>query len=201
MLVVPLEIVAIEQRQWFTVGVADFKYADIRFIDRDVLAFLEGNAVQLVGRKKDAVFQHVVHLEIRLDLSVIEIVFCLADLIPIEIPVPRLQGKAGLLRIDHRLNVLRFALGLASRHRHQRVHELQRGFRSLGHLVFEFPRRVAGKAQQPRALGAQLRDAGDNVARVVGIAAFRTVPGIAENGLARRANAQRREHRLLRGVL
>ena len=45
--------------------------------------------------------------------------------------------------------------------RDERVHELQRGFRRLGHLVFQLPGGEVGIAEQLALLRAQLRDLGD----------------------------------------
>jgi hypothetical protein len=40
---------------------------------------------------EDAVLQHVVELEIRLDLRFVEVVFRLAHLLGVQLPVPRLE--------------------------------------------------------------------------------------------------------------
>jgi hypothetical protein len=71
----------------------------------------------------------------------------------------------------------------------------------FGHLIGQVPRRVIGEAEQRRLFSAQLRQSCDNGARVVGVAALRAVPGILEDGLARAAVGEKRQIRLLRGVL
>ena len=107
-LVVALEVVAVEKRQRLAVGVEHFEHAHVRVVDRNVLALLEGDAVELVGGVEHAVLQHVVQLEVGLDLRFVEIVLGLADLLGVEVPVPRLELEAALLRVDQRLNVFGF---------------------------------------------------------------------------------------------
>ena len=90
-LVVALEVVAIEQRQRLAVGVEDLEDAHVRLIDGKVVALLEGEAVELVRGVEDAVLEHVVQLEVRLDLGLVQIVFRLAHLLGVELPVPGLE--------------------------------------------------------------------------------------------------------------
>ena len=201
MLVVPLEIIAIEQRQRTTVGVEHLEDAHARVIGRKVLALLEGDPIQLVGGVKDAVLQHIVQFEIRLDLLLVEIVFGLANLLGVEPPVPRLELEAAIPLIDNGLDILGFAGGPRRRWRHQRVQELQGRFRRLGHLVFDLPGRKIRTAKQLAFLRAKLGNLRDGVTSVVGIAAFGAVPRVRKQGLASCPIAQRHQIGLLRGVL
>ena len=70
------------------------------------------------------------------------------------------------------------------------LHELERRFRRLGHLVVQLPRGVVREAQQLGLLGADLRDALDGLAGVVGVALLGAVPRGLEQRLARVAIAQ-----------
>ena len=200
-LVVALEIVAVPQSQRLSVGVKDLVNLYVGVVDRDVGALFEGNTVKLVRSVKDAVVQHVVQLEIGPGLRLVQIIFRLAHLLGIKVPVRRLERESAMLRIDERLNILCLALSLGGCRGHQRVHELERCFRRAGHLVCQLPSRVVGVAQQFGLLRAQLRQTGDNVARVVRAAALRAIPRVLEERLPRGAIAERLQAWLLRGVL
>src|SRR5215469_15407311 len=73
-LVVALEIIAIEQGQVLAVAVEYLEHAYIRLIYRKVLALLEGDPVKLISGIKYAILQHVVQLKIRFDLRFIQVV-------------------------------------------------------------------------------------------------------------------------------
>ena len=110
--------------------------------------------------------------------------------------------KPPLLRVDDRLNILGFGWRALRRcSGHQRIHELQRGFRRFGHLVFQLPGGVVRKAKQFGFLGAKLSQTGDGFARIVRPAAFGAIPGVLEERLASGAMAERIQIGLLRGVL
>ena len=180
-LVVALEVVAVEQREVLAVGVEDLEHAHIRVVDRKVVALFESEAVELVRSVEDAILQHVVELEIGLDLRIVEIVPGFANLLGVEVPVPGLELEAALLGVDHGLDIFRFLAALRSGGGHDRIHKLQRGFGSFGHLVFELPRGKAWEAEQLGLLSTKLRETRDGVARVVGVAAFGAVPGMLED--------------------
>ena len=201
-LVVALEVVAIKERERLAVGVDHIEYAHVGLIDRDVLALLEGDAVELVRRIEHAVLEHVVELEVRLDLRIVQVVLRLANLLGVKIPVPRLEREAAVLSVDDRLDVLALARGAGRGERHESVHEIERVLRRFRHLVLELPGRVIGKPEQGRALRAQLREPRHDRARVVRIAVLGAVPGIVEDRASRRrARPERAEQRLLRRVL
>ena len=175
-LVVALEVIGIKKRQRFAVDIGDLENTYVRFVHRNILSFLEGYSIQPVRRVENAVLKHIVEFEKRLDLRLVEIIFGFAHLLAVELAIPRLQLKSALLRIDHCLHILGLGGRLRGRHRHQRVHELQRRFGRLGHLVLELPSRVAGKAENARTLGSELGQARDDLPRVVGISLLGTVP-------------------------
>ncbi len=68
-----------------------------------------------------------------------EVVFCFADLFGVEVPVPRLELKAALLRIDEGLDIFGFSFGFGGSLGTKGVKEVKGGFGGLGHLVFELP--------------------------------------------------------------
>ena len=108
-LVVALEIIAIEQRQRLAIRVGDFENPHIGFVHGNVLAFLEGDAVQLIGRKEHARLEYGIEFEVGLDFGFVEVEFGLAYLLVVESPIPGCQGESAMLRVDYRLNVLGFA--------------------------------------------------------------------------------------------
>ena len=170
-------------------------------VNRNVLAFLEGNSVKLISRVKDPIFEYVVQFEVRLNFGLIQIVLRLAHLFGVELPVPRLQSKSAFLRVDDILNILALDRRLRGRARHQGIHEFQGGLGSFCHLVAQLPRRVVWISEQLRSSRSQLRDARNGIAGIVSVAPLRTVPGFPEDGFTRRPYAQRGEVRLLRRVL
>ena len=78
-----------------------------------------------------------------------------------------------MLRVDERLDVFRLAAALRRRGRHQRIEKMLRRLGRFGHLVGQIPGRVVRKSQQRGFFRAQLRQAGNRRARVVGVAAAR----------------------------
>src|SRR3546814_2221900 len=50
------------------------EHAHVRVVDRDVLALLEADAVELVGGEEHAVLQHAVEFEVGPDLRLVEVV-------------------------------------------------------------------------------------------------------------------------------
>ena len=201
LLVVALEVVAVKQRHGTAVGVKNFEHAHARGVDRKIFALLEGQSIELVGRVENTVLEHIVELEIGLDLLLVEIIFGFAYLLGVEVPVPRLDFKSALLFVNHGLDVLCFTGRLGCCRRHQRVHELQRRVRGFGHLVLQVPGSEVGKPEQLGLPGAQLCDAGDDVARVIGIAAFGAAPGVREERLTGGAIRQSDQIGLLGSVL
>ena len=163
------------------------------------MTFLETDPVELVRGEEHAVLQHVVELEVLLDLVLVELVGRLLDLPGIELPVPR--RKLDLILVRELLHRGGFALGLVHRRRHHIGHQLDRTRGCLRHLVFERVIRKRLRTEQLRPLRAQFGDARDRRARVVVVAVLAAIDRGLEQLLARRAIGERFLGRLLRRVL
>ena len=200
-LVVALEVIAIPQRQRLRISVEDLEDAHVLLVNGNVLALFEGEAVELMRSVEDAVLEHVVQLEIGLDLRLVQVVFRLAHLLGVELPIPGLDGEPAMLRVNQGLDVLGFSRSSGRGSRHQRIEKMLRRLRRFCHLIGQVPCRVVGEAEQRGFFGAQLGEPRDNGARVVGVAALRAVPGVLKDRLARGAVGEKRQVRLLRGVL
>ena len=68
----PRVVVSEKNRQRFAVLVENVEDADVRLINRQVVAFLKGDAVELGRGIKDAVEQDVVQLEVGFDFRFVE---------------------------------------------------------------------------------------------------------------------------------
>ena len=101
-LVVALPRVDHEDRQLLAVCVVDLEHPHVRAPGRDVLPLLEGQSVKLVGGVEDAVLEHLVELEILLQLVAIDRVALLADLLGVEVPVGRRRLERRALRLGER---------------------------------------------------------------------------------------------------
>src|SRR6202453_3602611 len=113
-LIVALEIVAVEKSQVLTIGVENLKHPHIGLVDGKVMPLFEGDAIELIGGVKDAVLQYTVEFEVGLYLRIIDVEAGFADLLGVEVPVIGLNLEATLLGIDDGLDVFRFASGLCS---------------------------------------------------------------------------------------
>ena len=58
---------------------------------------------------EDAVLEHVIEFEIGFDLRLVQVVFRLAHLFGVKLPVPGLDFEPATLRVNERLNVLSFS--------------------------------------------------------------------------------------------
>ncbi len=159
-LVVALEVVEIHQPELGAVLVVDGVGHHVGLVDGDVGTALEGQPVHLVGGVEHALLEHGVQLEIGLHLGLVEIVFRLADLLGIQLPVPWLHLETLAVLGDHLLDLGGLALLLGGGRRHQLLHEGDRGLGRLGHLILEHIGRPARIAEQRRLLRAQLRRSG-----------------------------------------
>src|SRR5260370_5754362 len=200
-LVVALEVIAVEKCEVLAVGVEDFEDPYIGLVNGNVVALFESNSVELIGRVVDAVLQHVVDFEIGFYLSMIDVVASLANLLSVEVPIVGLDLEAPLLNLDDGLDVFSLASGLGSCGGNDGIHELQCGFGFLSHLVLKLPRGETRKAEEFGFLCAELGEMGDGVASVVGVGALGAVPGTVEDGLTRRAIAEGNKVGLLGGGL
>lgn len=96
---------------------------DVRLIDRDVGAAGEGQAIEPVGGIEDAIFQHAVQLEIGFYLILVEVVFRLADLRGVMVPVPGFQVEMIAALVDLGLDFGGFTLLLGRGGAGQLLHE------------------------------------------------------------------------------
>ncbi len=83
----PRVVVADENRQRFSIAIVNFEDADVRLIDRQIVAFLEREAVKLLRSEKDAVNDDVVQLVIRTHLRFVERIFRLAHFLRVKVPI------------------------------------------------------------------------------------------------------------------
>src|SRR5260370_3322600 len=113
-LVVALEVIAVEKCEVLAVGVEDFEDPYIGLVNGNVVVLCERNSVELIGRVEDAVLQHVVDFEIGFYLSIIDVVASLANLLSVEVPIVGLDLEATLLNLDDGLDVFSLASGLGS---------------------------------------------------------------------------------------
>ena len=95
-LVVALVVIEVRERQGLAVRVAHLIDHHVRVIHGDVRPALEADAVQLVRRVEHAILQDPVQLEVWLHLRLIQVVFRLAHLFGIEVPIPGLQLETAL---------------------------------------------------------------------------------------------------------
>jgi hypothetical protein len=163
--------------------------------------FLERDPVELVGGIEDAVGQHLVELEILLQLVAIDCIALLPDLLGVEIPVGRGRLESCALRLRQGDDVRPFLALLGGHRGREPVEEADRRRAVLRHLVVERIIGPVGRSEQRRLVGAQLRDFADECAGVVGIAMLGAVETCLEQLLARVVAGQRGERRLLGRVL
>ncbi len=95
--IVALEVIAVPERQRLPVAVEDLEDSHIGVVDGNIVAFLEREAVELVCGVEDAILQHAIQFEVRLDFGFVEIELRLANLIGVEIPIPGLQTEPAVL--------------------------------------------------------------------------------------------------------
>ena len=141
LLVVPLEVVGVEERQRLTIHIEYLEGPHVGIVDRNVVSLLERQPVQLVGGEKHSVLQHVVQFEVGHDLRFIQIVLRLPHLLGVILPVPRLELEPALLGVDQLLHVGSLHARTRCRWRNQIRQQLDRILRSLGALRLEHVRR------------------------------------------------------------
>ncbi len=200
-LVVALEVVRVEERERFTLGVEHLEHLHVGVVDGEIVALHEGEPVELVGREEYALAQHAAELEVGLDLGVVEGEVRLAHLLGVELPVPRRELVAGLLVVDELLHARRLLARLGDRRRGHVGEELDRRGGRLGHLVAEHVGRPGGVAEELGLACAELGQAPHEGAGVVGVAVLGALGGGLEEALAHRPVRERHLRRLLRRVL
>ena len=105
-------IVGQEKRERLAILVEDVEDADVWLIDRQIVAFLEGDPVKLVRGIEDTVNQNVVKLEVRFDLRFVETRNGPVALSPNRNPNPRKRAeiRPSSASIDC-LHIVRFLRG------------------------------------------------------------------------------------------
>ncbi len=191
----PGEIVAEKEADVAAVPVRHVPGADVRMVERHVVALGEGEAEQVLrrmeGRRDD-----VVEREIRLDLAFVEIELGLAAFFGVIAPVPGRELEIAALRPDLRLQGGGLAKRLRPRRRPHRTEEVERRLRRLRHRVGEPEMREALIAEQAGPLGAERHRLGDDRPVVGGLARLAARrPGL-EGGLAEVAAAGELQERL-----
>ena len=109
---------------------------------------------------------HLVELEIRLDLRLVQIEFRFAKFLRVVAPVVRRQREIAALLRNHRLQRFTLGHGLGARAAPDLVEQVARRLRGLGHLIVEPVVGVGRKAEQLGPLGAQSHHLGDQRAVV-----------------------------------
>ena len=165
----PGEVVAIKKRLVAAGAVPDLPDPYVRMPDRDILALGEGDAEQAGGAVEGGL-DHVIERQIRLDRGVVEIGPALPQLFGVIAPVPRCEGKIAALLRDQRLQVVAIPQRPGPRRLPDPLQQAADGLRRLGHRILQPVGGEGGKAQQLRALLAQLEDLQDGVVVVVGVA-------------------------------
>ncbi len=177
-------------------GVGDLPGAGVGVIERHVDR-LEGQPEQ-PPRGLEGRLDHLVELEVRLDLGLIEIVFRLAQLLGVIAPVPRRQREVAALFRHQVLQGVAFATGLGAGAAPDFVEQAARRGRGLGHLVVEPVVGEAGEAEQPGALAAQQHHLGDQGAVVGGAAVLAALDPGLEHLLAQIAPGRELQEALAR---
>ena len=193
-----------EERERGAVGVEDFKHADLGAVNGQIGAFLEGDAEEFRGGEKRAVDEHVVELEVRFHLRLVEGVAGGADFFRVKIPVAGGGGEAARFAGEFGVNDLLNVRGLFARVGDGGRGELgEEGFGGgdvFGGLVFEDVVGVRGVAEEGGALGAESGESGDVGAVIEFAAAAAAGERGAQDELAAGAIGERRERGLAAGV-
>ena len=193
------EEITVEETDQATVALTDLPDAHIRVIDRQVLAGRELQAPELVG-DEELRLQHLVELEVGLELVLVEIEARLADLLGVVAPVPALQLEPAALGVDQRLHVGAFLEGALARRLPDALDQVARRRRRLRHAVGEHEVRMGREAEQLGAFGAQRHHLADDLA-VVPLVAVGTTGGPGLEGLlAQRAVVAELQEGLDRGA-
>ncbi len=134
------EIVCKKDSDEASVRVSHLEALDFIMIYRDILKFLEVQTEKLVSSVEDA-STHILHLEIRLCLLLVEGVLCLADLLCIICPVPWLDHRTlrkkacCYVLVHHGLHVHDLLLCPLHSRSHDACKEGVHCLRIAGHLV------------------------------------------------------------------
>jgi len=136
---------------------------------RHVADLGEGEAVQLAGGPVHGL-AHLLQLQVRFHLVLVEVVFGQAHFLKVVAVVPRLDGDPGALGVGDLLHHRHFLMHAGHGRLPDAQHQVHRLVRGAGHLVGRDPVGVGRVAEQAGALGAQLEDLGDDGVVVVRVA-------------------------------
>ncbi len=143
------------------VPAAHLPHAHVGVVDRDVAARREGEAEQL-ARDPEHRLAQALELQVGLHLVLVEVVLRLAHLLGVVAVVPRLDADA---RRPSRRRAPACRRPPRPRARARPATPSPSAPSPLGrlrHVALEPPVRVGGEAEQPRPLGAQPQDLGDD---------------------------------------
>ena len=154
--------VGIEVEQPDALAVApDLVDAHVGVINRRIVDLDEAQVIERT-RHPEHGLAHLFELQILADLGLIEIVFRIAHFLRVIAVVPRFDLDPGTLAVGERLHVGDFFAYAHDRRLPHLHHQSHRGVWRFGHVVGQDPVRVAGKAQELGAFGAQLQDFGNH---------------------------------------
>src|SRR5262249_45575630 len=148
--------------------VAHLPDLDIGMPARDVAAALEREPEQLISRVERSL-DDVVQLEIGLHLALVDIALALAQLLGVVAPIPGRELEIAALLRNERLHGIAVDERARARGLPYPLQQIAHRLRRLRHRVVELVVREALVAEQPRALGAQRQNLGDD-RLVVGLA-------------------------------
>src|SRR5258705_5619456 len=136
---------------------------------RDVAAALEREPEQLMGGIERSL-DDVVKLEVRLDLTLVDVALTLAQLLGVVAPVPGRELEIAALLLNEPLHGVAVDERARARGLPYPLEQVAHRLRRLRHRVVEPVVREALKAEQPRPLSAQRQNLDDD-RLVVGLAA------------------------------
>ena len=138
-------------------------------VDRHVVHLGEGEAEQPAGGVEGRL-DHLLELQVRLQLGLVEIEEPLPHLLGVVPPVGSGEAVVAAFLRDEGLEVGGFARRSRPAPRPNGLQQPRDRFRRLGHLVGEAEMGVGRVAEELRRLGAKLRDLGDDFS-VIAVAA------------------------------
>ncbi len=147
----------------------DLVDADVGVGEGDALDLGPAEAEQLAGRPAHRL-GHLLHLQVRLQLALIEVVLRLAQLLGVVAHVPRLERRGAVLLAGDLLRLAELLPRPGEGGRPDLQHQRHGRLGGLGHGVVEPPVGVGRIAEQVRPAGAQLQDLGADGVVVVGVA-------------------------------
>ena len=201
-LVVAFVEVDVDEGDGGGVGVVDLEDAHAGGVGGEVMALVEGEAEEEGGGVKDAALEDGGELEEGLEGLLVEVEACAAELLGEELPVPGLEGEAGVgVVVDLGLEVSGLLGGVGAGLGGESGEEVADGRGVVGHLVVELPGGVGGEAEELRLFGAELSEPGDEIAGVVFVGLFGAGEGVLKEKATGFAVGEGGEDGLLGGVV